>query len=123
MKKVTGIGGVFFKCKDADAMRDWYQKHLNINAGQHGAQFHWRESDSNKEASTTWSLFAEDTTYFSPSDKSFMINYRVDDLVALIAELRKEGVEIVGDIQTYDFGKFAWVIDPEGNKVELWEPV
>ena len=123
MKKVTGIGGVFFKCKDSAKMKEWYNKHLGLNAGDYGATFDWREaSDTSKEGSTTWSPFSETTKYFEPSAKDFMINYRVADLEALIEELKKEGVTICDKIETYDYGKFVHIMDAEGNKIQLWEP-
>jgi predicted enzyme related to lactoylglutathione lyase len=124
MKKVTGIGGIFFKCKDPKAMREWYKTHLGMNTTEYGATFEWREEPgSTKKGSTTWSPFAETSKYFEPSTKDFMINYRVSDLKALVEELKKEGVTIVDKIETYDYGKFVHIIDPEGNKLELWEPV
>jgi predicted enzyme related to lactoylglutathione lyase len=123
MKKVTGIGGIFFKCKDPNKMKEWYQKHLGLNTNEYGAVFEWYEgADSTKKAVTTWSPFAEKTKYFEPSTKDFMINYRVENLVELVEELKKEGVTIVDDLQTYDYGKFVHILDAEGNKVELWEP-
>jgi predicted enzyme related to lactoylglutathione lyase len=123
MKKVTGIGGIFFKCKDPKKMKEWYKTHLGLNTNEYGANFEWREeSDSTKKGSTQWSPFAETTKYFEPSTKDFMINYRVADLEALVEELKKEGVTIVDKIETYDYGKFVHIIDMEGNKVELWEP-
>lgn len=124
MKKVTGIGGIFFKCKDANKMKDWYNNHLGLKANEYGATFEWREeSDSTKKGSTQWSPFAETTKYFAPSTKEFMINYRVADLEALVEELKKEGVTIVDKIESYDYGKFIHIMDPEGNKIELWEPI
>lgn len=124
MKKVTGIGGIFFKCKDPKAMREWYKAHLGMNTTEYGATFEWREEPgSTKKGSTTWSPFAETSNYFEPSTKDFMINYRVSDLEALVEELKKEGVTIVDKIETYDYGKFVHIMDPEGNKLELWEPV
>lgn len=123
MKKVTGIGGIFFKCKDPNKMKDWYNTHLGFNATGYGATFEWREdSDSTKKGSTQWAPFAEDTKYFEPSTKEFMINYRVADLEALVEELKKEGVTIVDKIESFDYGKFIHILDPEGNKIELWEP-
>jgi predicted enzyme related to lactoylglutathione lyase len=123
MKKVTGIGGVFFKCKDANKMRDWYKTHLGIDAGQYGANFEWREdADPTKKGSTQWAPFAETTKYFEPSTKDFMINYRVENLEALVEQLKSEGVTIVDKIESFDYGKFVHIIDAEGNKVELWEP-
>ncbi len=123
MKKVTGIGGIFFKCKDPNKMREWYQAHLGLNTTDYGATFEWRESeDSTKKGSTTWSPFAETTKYFAPSTKNFMINYRVENLEALVDQLTNEGVTIVDKIEDSDYGKFVHILDAEGNKVELWEP-
>lgn len=124
MKKVTGIGGIFFKCKDPKKMTEWYQKHLGLDTNPYGATFEWYEgADSTKKAQTQWSPFAENTKYFEPSAKDFMINYRVENLEALVEELKKEGVTIVDKIETYDYGKFVHILDAEGNKVELWEPI
>jgi predicted enzyme related to lactoylglutathione lyase len=124
MKKVTGIGGIFFKCKDPNKMREWYKTHLGLNTNEYGATFEWKElSDSTKKGSTQWSPFAETTKYFEPSAKDFMINYRVGNLEALVEDLKKEGVTIVDKIETYDYGKFVHIIDVEGNKIELWEPI
>jgi len=123
MKKVTGIGGIFFKCNDPKKMKEWYKTHLGLDTNDYGATFEWREDeDPNKKGSTTWSPFAETTKYFEPSTKDFMINYRVENLEALVEELKKEGVTIVDKIETYDYGKFVHILDAEGNKVELWEP-
>lgn len=124
MKKVTGIGGIFFKCKDPEKMKEWYQTHLGINADQYGTKFEWRQGDdSSKYGCTQWSPFPEKTKYFEPSTKEFMINYRVENLELLVEELKKEGVTIADSIETYDFGKFVHIMDAEGNKIELWEPV
>jgi len=123
MKKVTGIGGIFFKCKDPNKMKEWYQKHLGLNTNDYGATFEWYEgADSTKKASTQWSPFDETTKYFAPSTKDFMINYRVENLELLVEELKKEGVTIVDKIESYDYGKFVHIMDVEGNKIELWEP-
>jgi predicted enzyme related to lactoylglutathione lyase len=123
MKKVTGIGGIFFKCKDPKKMKEWYNTHLGLNTNDYGATFEWKEAtDATKNGSTTWSPFAETTNYFEPSTKDFMINYRVADLEALVEELTKEGVTIVDKIERYDYGKFVHIIDLEGNKIQLWEP-
>lgn len=123
MKKVTGIGGIFFKCKDPNKMKEWYQKHLGLNTNDYGATFEWYEgADSTKKASTQWSPFDENTKYFAPSTKDFMINYRVENLELLVEELKKEGVTIVDKIESYDYGKFVHIMDVEGNKIELWEP-
>ena len=124
MKKVTGIGGIFFKCKDPNKIKEWYQKHLGLNTNPYGAVFEWYlGSDSTKKGTTQWSPFKETTKYFEPSTKDFMINYRVENLVELVEELRKEGVTIVDKIETVEYGKFVHIIDVEGNKVELWEPI
>lgn len=124
MKKVTGIGGVFFKCNDPKKITEWYQKNLGLNTNPYGATFEWYEaSDSTKKAQTQWSPFPKNTKYFEPSNKDFMINYRVENLEALVEELKKNDVTIVDKIETYDYGKFIHILDPEGNKVELWEPI
>lgn len=122
MKRVTGIGGILFKTKEPQKMKEWYNKHLGLNAGDYGATFEWRNSDDDKKGQTVWNPFKEESKYFAPSEKQFMINYRVDNLEALLAELKKEGIEPVGEMQSYDFGKFAHIMDPDGNKIELWEP-
>ena len=123
MKKVTGIGGIFFKCKNPKELKEWYKAHLGLNTNDYGANFEWREDfDSTKKGSTAWSPFKETTTYFGTSGQDFMINYRVDNLEQLIEELKKEGVTIVDTMETSDYGKFVHILDGEGNKVELWEP-
>ena len=123
-KKVTGIGGVFFKCKDPENMRDWYRDCLGLVTNEYGSTFEFRLSDEpEKKGYTQWSPFSRDTTYFQPSEKEFMINYRVHDLESLITELRAAGVTICDEMETYDYGKFVHIMDPEGNKIELWEPV
>ena len=123
MKKVTGIGGIFFKCKDPKKITEWYKKHLGLDTNPYGASFEWFEKDdSTKKAQTQWTPFAETTKYFEPSTSQFMINYRVENLEALVAELKSEGVTIVDDVQRFDYGKFIHILDAEGNKVELWEP-
>ena len=124
MKRVTGIGGIFFKCKDPKAVNEWYKTHLGFDTTPYGTSFKWRDAeDSNKKGLTQWNPFAEKTTYFEPSTKDFMINYRVENLEALVEELKKENVTIVDKIETYDYGKFVHILDPEGNKIELWEPM
>lgn len=123
MKKVTGLGGVFFKCNDPKAMNDWYAKNLGLPSGEYGTTFEWRENeDPSKTGSTSWCTFPSDTKYFNPSDKPFMINYRVENLAALVDELKKDGVQIVDEIAEYDYGNFVHILDPEGNIIELWEP-
>lgn len=122
MKKVTGIGGVFFKAKDPQKLNDWYKTHLGFDTNDYGVNFSWKEEDSSKSGSTQWSAFADDTKYFEPSTKEFMINYRVHDLEALVVELEKEGVAILDKTEEFDYGKFIHILDIEGNKIELWEP-
>lgn len=123
MKKVTGIGGIFFKCKNPKETTEWYQTHLGLNTNPYGATFEWLEkSDEKKPAQTQWTPFANDTKYFQPSSQDFMINYRVHNLEALVEELKKEGVTIVDQLESYDYGKFIHILDNEGNKIELWEP-
>jgi len=120
---VTGIGGVFFKCKDPKKIREWYRAHLGLNVNPYGAVFEWRQgADSTQKGFTQWSPFNEKTTYFEPSSKDFMINYRVENLASLIVQLRKDSVTIVDKIETVDYGKFVHIMDAEGNKIELWEP-
>jgi predicted enzyme related to lactoylglutathione lyase len=123
LKRVTGIGGIFFKCKDPKKVREWYQTHLGLNTNQYGAVFEWRQgADTTKKGFTQWSPFKETTKYFDPSTKEFMINYRVENLEALVELLKKEGVTITDKIETAEYGKFVHIVDVEGNKIELWEP-
>ena len=123
-KKVTGIGGIFFKCKDPKKMKDWYREHLGLQTGPYGTVFVWYQgADSTKKGFTQWSPFKESTTYFQPSTKEFMINYRVENLEALVEELKKDSVQVVDKIESYEYGKFVHIMDPEQNKIELWEPV
>jgi len=123
-KKVTGIGGIFFKCKDPDQMKDWYNANLGLVTNEYGSLFEFRSTDEpDKKGYLQWSPFTEKTEYFAPSQKDYMINYRVENLLELIEDLRAKGVEVAGEIEEYEYGKFAWIIDPEGNKLELWEPV
>jgi predicted enzyme related to lactoylglutathione lyase len=124
MKRVTGLGGVFFKCHDPEKMKEWYRLHLGIESGKDGAVFKWRDFDApEKKGITAWSTFPAGTEYFDPSQKPFMFNYRVENLEALLDELRKEGVTVVGEVEEYEYGKFGWILDPEGNKIELWEAI
>jgi len=123
MKKVTGIGGIFFKCDNPDKMKQWYQQHLGLQTDAWGTNFEWRQADHpNKKGFTQWSPFEKSSTYFGSPDQQCMINYRVDNLVVLLEQLRKEGVEIVDEIEEHDYGKFVHILDAEGNRVELWEP-
>lgn len=124
MKRVTGIGGIFFKAKDPQALRAWYQRHLGVDVQEWGgAAFTWADDDGNPMKGTTvWSVSGTDSDSFAPSTAPFMINYRVADLAALLRALREEGCNVVDKTDDSEFGKFGWVIDPEGNKVELWQP-
>jgi len=121
-KKVTGIGGIFFKCKDPKKLKEWYSTNLGLNTNQYGSVFEWYQgADSTKKGFTQWSPFKETTKYFEPSTKDFMINYRVENLEALVKELKKNNVTIVDTLQAYDYGKFIHILDLEGNNLELWE--
>ena len=123
MARVTGIGGVFFKARDAEGLREWYRSHLGLDVQSWGGvTFSAAESAAGREAVTVWTIFPDSSTYFSPSSAPFMINYRVDDLSAVLAELRAEGCAVEDRVDESEFGRFGWVQDPEGNRVELWEP-
>ena len=124
MKRVTGIGGIFFKAKDPTNLQAWYKRHLGIDVQEWGGTaFNWADSDGKPIGGTTiWSIGPNEGDQFAPSQSSFMINYRVDDLYALVAVLKKEACNVLDKIDDSEYGKFAWVIDPEGNKVELWQP-
>jgi D-3-phosphoglycerate dehydrogenase / 2-oxoglutarate reductase len=121
-KRVTGIGGIFFKSQNPKELVTWYGKHLGLKTDQYGSTFRWKDNKGN-DCSTQWSPFTDDTDYFEPSQKAFMQNFRVHDLENLLQKLSQEGVTIVGEMQTYDYGKFGWILDPEENKIELWEPI
>ncbi len=122
MKRVTGIGGIFFKSRDPQALGAWYREHLGLDVGDWGgAIFDWG-GEGSEAGMTIWSPFKQDTTYLEPGTASFMINFRVADLHALLAALRAEGCNVEERTEESEQGKFGWVIDPEGNKVELWEP-
>jgi predicted enzyme related to lactoylglutathione lyase len=124
MKRVTGIGGIFFKARDPEGLREWYRKHLEIDIQSWGGTaFLW--ADEGPEAAngiTVWTIFPSTTDYFDPSPAPFMVNYRVPDLMGLLDTLRSEGCNVVDKTDVSEFGKFGWVIDPEGNRLELWEP-
>jgi catechol 2,3-dioxygenase-like lactoylglutathione lyase family enzyme len=124
MKRVIGIGGVFFKAKNPEKLREWYREHLGFDLEEWGGVVFQPSgaSDANENEKTVWSLFPDDSTYFAPSTQAFMINYRVDDLYALLAQLRIEGCAVDDKVDDSDYGKFGWVMDPEGNRVELWQP-
>ncbi len=125
MQKVTGIGGVFLKSADAKALAAWYDKHLGFTFGDNlYVSFKWINDDNPQvPGNTVFSLFKKDSKYFDPSTSPFMINLRVKDLGALLEQLKKDGVEVVGEAQEEDYGKFGWILDLDGNKIELWEPV
>ena len=125
MAKVTGIGGVFLKCRgDSAALAAWYQEHLGMRLEEFGgAVLRWPDDKAEDLGLTVWHLADKDSQWFSPSDSSFMINYRVDDLDEMLAQLRAAGVAVVGGPESHENGKFAWIMDPDGNKVELWEPM
>ena len=121
---VTGIGGVFFKARDAAALRDWYRDHLGLEPGPEGVHFRWRTlDDPERVGRTVWGVFPHDTDYFGESDQRFMLNYRVADLDRVLAELARGGVHPVKPTEDYPYGRFAWIEDPEGRRIELWEPV
>ncbi|MBI4956498.1 MAG: VOC family protein [Myxococcales bacterium] len=123
MKRVTGIGGIFFKAKDPVALRAWYEQHLGIDVQEWGGTaFRWADDADPTQGTTIWSIGAADGDSFAPSHSSFMVNYRVEDLAALLRALRSEGCQVLEKTDDSEYGKFGWVIDPEGNKVELWQP-
>ncbi|GAA0878588.1 VOC family protein [Algoriphagus jejuensis] len=123
-KRVTGIGGIFFKVKDPNATKSWYQQHLGLNTDAYGTTFEWRSSENpEKMGFSQWSPMKDDTDYFKPSEKDFMVNYRVENLVELVEELKAEGVTVLDEIAVYDYGKFVHILDPDGHAIELWEPV
>ncbi len=123
MKRVTGIGGIFFRCQNPEATKAWYKKHLGIDAGEYGFSFRWRDGEIGDQSGfTAWSPFPQDTSYFGSGPQTWMINYRVHDLPALLDALRIEGVEIAGAMEEFDYGKFAWIKDLDGNLIELWQP-
>ncbi|MFN3666454.1 MAG: VOC family protein [Sediminibacterium sp.] len=121
--KVTGVGGIFFFSNDLSAMRDWYEKNLGIVSSEYGTSFESRNMDNPEEINTLqWCLFKQGSEYFAPSKKEFMINYRVQNIEGMVNKLKENGVTILDDIVTYDYGKFVHIMDAEGNKIELWEP-
>lgn len=122
-KKVTGIGGIFFKCNNPKVLKEWYQQHLGLNTNDYGTVFEWYQgADSTQKGFTQWSPFNSKTKYFEPSTKDFMINYRVANLTQLVNDLQKGGITILDTITTYNYGKFVHILDIEGNKIELWQP-
>ena len=124
MKRVTGIGGIFFKTKDPKKTKDWYQKHLGLQTDEYGTSFEWRHAEEpKKKGYTAWSPFEDKTKYFGESGQEFMINYRVENLEELVKQLIEEGVKIADEIATYEYGKFVHIEDPNGHRIELWEPI
>lgn len=121
-KRVTGIGGFFFKSENPAILRDWYKKHLGFDTNDYGSTFWWK-NENNEKCSTQWSPFKSDTDYFEPSKKEFMQNFRVENLEKLLESFKLENVQVIGEMQSYDYGKFAYILDLEGNKIELWEPI
>lgn len=124
MQRVTGIGGIFIKARDPERMKDWYRRHLGIDIqAWGGTAFRWHTPERPEpEGMTVWSIFPPDTRYFDPSPAPFMVNYRVDDLHAVLAALRAEGCTVDAKVEESEFGKFGWVMDPEDNRIELWQP-
>ncbi|MFN8591200.1 MAG: VOC family protein [Thermomicrobiales bacterium] len=122
--RILGIGGIFFKSAHQQQMQEWYASHLGLADSGQGVMLQWREHDNpEREQMTVWSIFPGDTTYFAPSPAPFMLNYIVDDLDALLDRLANEGVRIDPNRQDESYGRFAWIYDPDGNKIELWQPV
>jgi predicted enzyme related to lactoylglutathione lyase len=123
-KRVTGVGGVFFKCNDPEKVKSWYAKHLGFDTDEYGAAFVFKKKENpEKNGYLQWSPFSQKSEHFAPSKKDFMFNYRVENLVWLVDQLKKEGVEVIDEIEEFDYGKFVHIMDLEGNKIELWEPV
>ena len=122
--KVTGVGGIFFFCEDPNAVKDWYSQHLGLATNQYGSSFEFRNAHRPDEINyLQWSPFQKDSPYFAPSKKEFMVNYRVEHIEALVAQLKTNGVTVLDEIESYDYGKFVHIMDLEGNKIELWEPI
>ncbi len=122
--KVTGIGGIFFKTKDPEKTKEWYGKNLGLALSPYGSSFEFRNANNPEEINyLQWSPFEDKTDYFEPSEKDFMVNYRVQNIEGLVEKLKANGVIVLDDISTYDYGKFVHIMDPEGNKIELWEPI
>jgi predicted enzyme related to lactoylglutathione lyase len=122
MKKVTGLGGIFFKCKDPALIKEWYSKNLGMAYDEYGSMFEWIQIGDGGKGYTQWAPFEDATKYFQPSSKEFMINYRVENIEALVEELKLGGIIVLDEIATFDYGKFVHILDPENNKIELWEP-
>lgn len=122
--KITGIGGIFFKCKDPEVLKSWYSEHFHFDTDQYGHMFRFRHFNDPKQTGyLQWSPFTEATTYMEPSLKDYMINYRVENIEALVTDLKEKGIVVLDEIATYEYGKFVHILDLEGNKIELWEPI
>ncbi|WP_370478906.1 VOC family protein [Tamlana flava] len=121
-RRATGIGGLFFKTKDPKATKYWCKRHLGFNTNHYGCTFWWKDKEGNG-CSNQWSPFPKDTRYYRPSKKEFVFNYRVENLHELLKVLKEEDVTVVGEVEEYEYGKFGWILDNDGNKIELWEPV
>ncbi len=123
MGRVVGLGGVFFKSRDPKALYDWYRRHLGVESAADGSGAMWRDADHPEiPGCVVWAIFPQDTKYFEPSQSSFMINFRVENLDELLNALRADGVQVDPKVEDHDYGKFGWIMDPEGNRIELWEP-
>ena len=124
MARVTGIGGIFLKARDPKALAQWYAQHLGVTLSDYGGiNFLWTDEVPEKSGMTAWSLFPEDTHYFGPGTQTAMVNYRVDDMDGMLAQLAAAGVWIDPNPEDYVYGRFAWIVDPEGNRIELWHPL
>lgn len=121
MAKVVGVGGVFFKSPDPEGLRAWYVEHLGI-PDEEGPGVSFRNADQPRDGYLVWGGFREDTRYFDPADKDYMFNFVVDDLRGALAQVERAGAALVGEVEEYDYGDFGWFMDPDGNKVELWQP-
>ena len=122
--RVTGVGGIFFKTPNPEKIKNWYHEHLGLVIDQYGSPFEFRNANNPDEINyLQWSPFQDNTTYFEPSQKEFMINYRVSQIEKLVENLKKAGVPVLDEIESFDYGKFVHILDPDGNKIELWEPV
>lgn len=122
--KVTGLGGIFIKSENPKNLKSWYSENLGLDTDEYGHMFKWLKlEDPKKVGHTQWSIFDAKTDYLNPSKKDYMINFRVEYIESLVEQLKENGMELIGKIESFDYGKFAWVMDPDGNKVELWEPV
>jgi len=123
-KKVTGIGGIFFKCEDPAKLKDWYSNNLGLITNEYGGVFEFRKADGKQEkAYLNWSPMSKDTKHIEPSKKDFMINYRVENIESLVEELKANGITVLDEIESFEYGKFVHILDPEDNKIELWEPI